>query len=63
MICPKCKKDVLGLVNTSEEIITPYRNSQDIFPISIMVTNFWVYKCDCGVSIKLPEIKHYKKEE
>jgi hypothetical protein len=61
MKCPNCQEELTHICDT-DELITPYKSSDEFFPLEIIVTEIKVYKCICGVIIKVPEMKHYRKE-
>ena len=63
MNCPNCNKEGLALWDVNDEIITPCRKSNELFPIDIMVMTFKVYKCDCGCKTSIPITKHYYPKE
>lgn len=63
MNCPECKKELLAIINNENENILPLRQNDKLFPIEIIVSNNKIYKCNCGVKIEVPNMKHYYQFE
>jgi hypothetical protein len=60
--CPQCNTELLLTYGVDEKII-PFRSLDTSFPVSIVVIETRNYACNCGITVKLPKIKHYIPEE